>query len=109
HEAEVGVGLEPLAQQVMGLRRLCPLVDTLLDETELLDLRPGIETVAAAAALGLDEAVAVLPVSERRRRDAQHALYSADRVDGEIAVRQQCSAYLIKSWTISSRWKPLPH
>ena len=68
--------------------RLQPLVDSILDETELLDLAAGEEAVAAAAALGFHEAVALLPVAERRHRDVQHAFDGTDAVDGEVAIRQ---------------------
>ena len=58
-------------------------------KAELLDLGTGVEAVAAGAPLGLHEAVALLPVADRRGADAQHALHGADAIDGKVPVRQE--------------------
>jgi hypothetical protein len=70
----------------MGLGWLKPSIESLLDEAELLDLSACVEPMAAVAALGLHEPIALFPVSDRRGRDVEHALDGANAVDREIAL-----------------------
>ena len=81
---QVATVLEPLAEQPVGLGGLQPLVESLLDEAEVLDLGARVEPVAAAAPFGGHERVALFPVADGRGRNAEHALHGADAVDGGL-------------------------
>jgi hypothetical protein len=81
----------------MGLGRLQPSIEPLLDEAELLDLGAGVEPMAPLTPLRLHESIALLPVTHRRSRDPQHPLHGADAVDGKIRLRQVSAAYLLIS------------
>ena len=94
--AEVATALEPLAEHAVGFGRLQPPIESLLDEAELLDLGAGVEPVAPLAPLRLHKPVALLPVTDRRGRDAQHPLHGADAVDRKT-LRQDAAAYLLIS------------
>src|SRR5689334_3402743 len=70
----------------MGLGWLEPSSESLLNEAELLDLFAGVKPVAAVAAFGRHEAVAVLPVADRRGWNVEHALNGANAVNRKVTL-----------------------
>jgi hypothetical protein len=78
----------PREEHAVGVRRLKAPCELALDEPQLFDLPAAVKPMAALAALGRDEAVAVLPVANGRGGDVDEALDGTDAVDGMV-VRWQ--------------------
>src|SRR3954447_25673605 len=73
----------------MGIRGREALSDLILDEAQLRQMIPSVKSAAALGALGRDDAVALLPAAQRRRRAPQHLRHGPDAVErhaGQHAV-----------------------
>ena len=75
-----------LLEQAMGIRRLHAAIEFFQDESELVDLLTSVKTLAARASFGDDLVVAVLPASERLRRNSEHLDDRADAVDAVAII-----------------------
>ena len=88
-----------VGEQAVGVGRREPARHLRRDEAQLLHVIAGVQAVSARAPLRDDRRVALLPVADRRNRNAEHPSHRTDAVDAAAAA----SLHQTRRWMLTDR------